>query len=118
MPISGDKKVLEWFIERLDKLQDGEIQGFYLVVDFEIEDYDKIKHHKVIHNYLFYELIIHYHINLWGGAYEYYRALAYFYRTFDFFIRKPPLSFSSNNHRVAILEMTKEEVVLVKFVDL
>jgi hypothetical protein len=53
MPIYGDKKVLEWFKERLDKLRDGKIQGFYLVVDFEIEDYDKIKHHKVNHNYLF-----------------------------------------------------------------
>lgn len=118
MGIYGQKETLEWFQRILGEVQSGSIPRVYLIVDFEVEDYYKIKYHGDNYFYSLFDLLAHYHVNIWGGTYEFSRAFKEFYRTIEICKSKYRSFFSSHDHRIAILEMTNEGLTLLKKVDL
>lgn len=116
--IKSNKEVLEWFERCLDGVKYGKVPYVYLVVDFDQDEYYKIKSHEEYHSYSLFDLMTQYNLSLWGGTPVLSEAKEDWNKTINTIIGGRRVVFRNNNHRIAILKMTKEDFILVQFIDL
>ena len=85
------------------------------MMDFNIEDYYKIKNHTLYHRYSLFDLMTEYDVCLWGGSPILSEAVEDYEKTI---ITCRRTNFGTyGNNRVAILKMTKDGFTLVKYCD-
>lgn len=112
--IRGSSETLDWLKSNMSSLHGTDC--FYIIVDFDANDYYKISSHRIGHSYSMFELLMEINVTLWGGSGRRYEAHEDYQRTI--FTYKAKYHRYGENVRIAILKVTENSFILDEYFDI
>ena len=113
--IKGNTQLLRWFENNMSTLHDAN-DYFFMIVDFDADDYYKISNHRIGHSYTMFELLTDINVMLWGGSDRKFEVIEDFNRTIS--IYKNKYHKRGEKVRIAILKVTKRTFILDEYYDI